>query len=359
MNPRLRIKLIAPPIAVFLLAACVEQAEPPESPPRVVLSHRVAIGAGFNLDEYSGEVEPRHATALAFRVGGKLIERRVELGERVVAGQLLARLDPADLAHSQTSTEALLAAADAERALAEAEALRYRDLHAQQFVSQALLDAKETALKSARQRYLSLAAQSNLAANQRGYSELRVDQPGVVVAVLAEAGQVVAAGQPVLKVARTNELEVLVAVPENRVSELAAAGEVAVTLWAAPDRRYRGRVREIAPQADPLTRTYAARVSILNADADVRLGQTARVHVSAAATGAATLIPLGSVFQQGKQPAVWLLGDDGRVHLRPIKVTAWREDGVAISGGLADGERIVAAGAHKLIEGEMVRVIAP
>jgi len=359
MFPRIFLQVTAVLLTPSLLAACGEQAAPPEPQPRMVLTHRVTIGAGFSHGEYSGEVKPRHETALAFRVGGKLIERRVELGERVVAGQVLARLDASDLAQSQKSAEALLAAADAERAFAEAEALRYRDLHAQQFVSQALLDAKEMALKSARQRYRSFSAQSSLAGNQRGYSELRVDQPGVVAAVLAEAGQVLAAGQPVLKVARTDEKEVLIAVPENRVTELSKAGELTVSLWAAPDRRYRGKVREIAPQADPLTRTFAARISILNADAEVRLGQTARVHVSTAATGAAFLIPLGSVFQQGKQPAVWLIDAGNRVHLRPIQVAAWREDGVAVSGGLSAGERIVAAGAHKLVEGEVVRVTAP
>jgi RND family efflux transporter MFP subunit len=236
--------------------------------------------------------------------------------------------------------------------------VRYRDLQAQQFVSQALLDAKETALKAAEERYRALAAQSSLAGNQRGYSELHADAAGVVAAVLAEAGQVVAAGQAVIRLARTDEKEVLIAVPENRVTELGKAAELTVSLWAAPDKRYRGRVREIAPQADALTRTFAARVAILNADAEVRLGQTARVLLGKSAA-TATLIPLGSVFQQGKQPAVWLIGNDGRVHLRPIQVAAWREDGVAVSGGLAVGERIVAAGAHKLVEGEVVRVTAP
>jgi RND family efflux transporter MFP subunit len=346
-------------LALMLLTACGEKTLPPTAQPRTVLAYTVAMGEGFNQAEYSGEVKPRHETALAFRVGGKLVERRVELGDRVTAGQVLARLDPADLAQSQKSAEAQLASNEAERTFARAEVERYRGLKAQQFVSQAALDAKETALKSSEEKVRSAAAQKTLAANQSGYASLSSDASGVVSAVQAEAGQVVAAGQPVLKVARTDEKEVLVAVPENRVSELVNSGEVVVTLWAVPDKRYRGRLREIAPQADPVTRTYAARVAILNADAEVRLGQTARVVLSKATAETATLIPLGSVFQQGKQPAVWLIGDDGRVHLRPVKVAAWREDGVAVSGGLVAGERIVAAGAHKLVEGEAVRVTAP
>lgn len=343
--------------ASLLLSGCQEKAVPAAAQPRTVLALTVVPGEGFNRSEYSGEVKPRHETVLAFRVGGKLLIRLVDVGDRVAAGQLLARLDAADLALSSSGAQANLAAAAAERGYAQAEAVRYRDLYAQQFVSQALLDAKETALKSAEERYRALAAQSSLAGNQRGYSELRADAAGVVAAVLAEAGQVLVAGQPVFRLARADEKEVLIAVPENRVAELAKAGELSVSLWAAPDKHYRGQVREIAPQADALTRTFAARVSILQADADVRLGQTAYVrlgHTSAAAT----LIPLGSVFQQGKQPAVWLIGEDDRVHLRPIQVVAWREDGVAVNGGLAAGERIVAAGAHKLVEGEMVRVEA-
>ncbi len=343
-------------LTLSLLSACNEKAAPPAPQTRMVLAHLVEIGAGFNHAEYSGEVKPRHETALAFRVGGKLIERRVELGDRVVAGQVLARLDPADLAQAQKSAAALLAAAQADRAFAQAEVERYRGLKAQQFVSAAALDAKETAFKAAEEKAHAAAAQKSLASNQSGYAALISDSEGVVAAVLAEAGQVVAAGQTVLKVARTDEKEVLIAVPENRVTELNKAGEVVVTLWAAPDKRYRGRVREIAPQADALTRTFSARVAILNADTEVRLGQTARVLMSKQATGVASLIPLGSVFQQGKQPAVWIIGHDGRVHLRRVTVAAWREDGVAVSGGLASGDRIVAAGAHKLIEGEAVRV---
>jgi len=351
--------MIAALLSLLMLTACAEKAAPPAPQLRTVLAYEVEMGAGFNQAEYSGEVKPRHETALAFRVGGKLIDRRVELGDRVAAGQVLARLDPADLAQSQKSAEALLAAADADRAFAHAEVERYRSLKTQQFVSAAALDAKETAFKAAEEKVRAAAAQKTLARNQSGYAALSSDANGVISAVMAEAGQVVAAGQPVVKVARTDEKEVLVAVPENRVTELARAGEVAVTLWAAPDKRYRGRLREIAPQADAVTRTYAARVAILNADAEVRLGQTARVVLSKVTGEAASLIPLGSVFQHGKQPAVWLIGGDGRVHLRPVKVAAWREDGVAVSGGLAAGERIVAAGAHKLIEGETVRVIAP
>ncbi len=345
-------------LLVLPLAGCGAKTPPPAPQLKTVLAHEVRVDPGAQQAEYSGEVRARHEISQAFRVGGKLLARLVDVGDRVTAGQVLARLDAADLTLSSSGAEANLAAVDAERNFARAEVQRYRDLHARQFVSQALLDAKEAALQSAEERHRALSAQVGIAHNQRGYAELRADADGVVAQVLAEAGQVLAAGQPVAKVAQSGEREVLVAVPENRVAELSRAGEVAVVLWAAPERRYRGRVREVAPQADPVTRTYAARIAILDADAGVRLGMTARVAVNRGTREAVFLIPTGAVFQQGKQPAVWLIGEDGHVRLRPITVAAWREDGVAVSGGLVGGERIVAAGAHKLVKGEAVRVAA-
>lgn len=338
------------------LAACGDKPKPPVPSPRVVLAYQVRVGGGAAQAEYSGEVKPRHEAALGFRVAGKLIERRVEVGDSVAAGQVLARLDPADLAQSLKGAQAQLAAAEAERTFARAELERYRGLRAQQFVSQAALDGKETALKSAEEKFRAAAAQRAIAANQAAYAALVSDSAGVVSAVLAEPGQVLAAGQPVIKVARSGEKEVAIALPENRVAAATHARAVEISLWAAPDKRYRGRVREVAPQADPVTRTFAVRVSLLDADDDVRLGMTARVSLADAGGSAPMLIPAGSVFQQGKQAAVWVIATDGRVHLRPVQVSAWREDGAAIQGGLAEGERIVAAGAYKLVEGEKVQV---
>lgn len=343
-------------LSLLLLAGCGDAPPPPAVHARVVLAHVVNAADMRLAAEYSGEVKPRQELPLGFRVPGKLTQRLVEVGDHVSAGQVLARLDPEDLEQSRRAAEAQLAAAEAELRFAQAEMNRYQGLFQERFVSRAALEGKETALEAAREKVGATRAQRAIAGNQATYAVLRSDAAGVVSAVLAEAGQVLAAGTPVLKLARDGEKEVLIAVPENRVTELDRAGEVTVTLWAAPDRTYRGRVREIAPQADAVTRTYAARVSLLDADATVRLGQTARVILKVRETTAGALLPAGAVFQKGREPAVWVIGADARVRLRPVKVEAWREDGVAISAGLAAGERIVAAGAYKLTEGEAVQV---
>lgn len=334
------------------LAACSKQEAPPE-PPRPVLSMLVGERGGDDAaNTYSGELRSRFETQLAFRVAGKIIERRVDAGATVKAGEVLARLDPADTAPSAT-------AAAAQLALAEADARRYRDLRAQNFVSQAALDAKETALKSAQ-------AQAELARNQNAYTTLVADAPGVVAAVAAEVGQVVAAGQTVFRVSRPGSMEVAIAIPESRVASLRIGQPAEVSLWADASVRYRGVLRELASVADPVTRTFAARVAIPDAElpppdgrnARPLLGMTASVRFPAAA-GAPVHVPLTAIFQQDGKPAVWILGADSTVALRPVDVAAWGEKDATIASGLAAGERIVVAGVHKLTAGEKVKVAAP
>lgn len=350
---RMKAHLVLP--LALALAGCGKEAPPPAAEVKTVLAHVVHLGEGDSPAEYSGEVRPRREVAAAFRVAGKLVERRVEVGERVRSGQVLARLDPADLAQGLKGMEAERAAALAERDYARAEAERYRQLRGQGFISQAALDGKETTLKATEERLTALQARTAQARNQTAYTELRADRGGVVAAVLAEAGQVVAAGQAVLRLALDEEKDVAVAVPENRLDEFRAGLPVEVRLWALPGRTFSGRVREVSPQADPVTRTYAARVTVTDPDAAIRLGMTAQVGYRRA-SGVATLIPGGALFQQARRPAVWVIGPDGRLTLRPVQVLAYREDGVSLSAGLAEGERIVAAGAHQLSAGEVVRV---
>lgn len=331
--------VLLPVLVAIFLVAC-DKATPP--PPQITMVKTLTVSQSIAEAgrAHSGEVRARHETPLAFRIGGKVLERKVDVGTAIKAGQLLARLDPADVRLAADQAEA-------QRALALAEAKRYRDLHARNFVSAAALDAKETALATAR-------AQAGMARNQAAYATLAADHDGVVAAVLAEPGQVVSAGQPVLRIARDGEREVAIAVPEAGVIGLKPGMTAEVSLWSG-GRTYQGRLREISPAADPATRTYAARVSILDADAGLALGMTASVRFTADSTPA-LVVPLAALFQQGEKFAVWTVGSDSTVSLKPVTVAGYTDAGAKIAAGLQPGERIVAAGVHKLAAGQKVRI---
>lgn len=339
---------------VAALAACGKEAPPPAKVERAALTHVVGIPADGGANVYSGEIRARHETLLAFRIGGKIVERMVDAGAVVRAGQALARLDAAD-----TGLQA--GAAEAQFQLAEADAKRYRELRAKGFVSQSALDAKETVLKTA-------AAQAGLARNQSAYTTLRAERAGVVAAALAEAGQVVGAGQPVLRVAQEGEREVAISIPESQLAGLKLGAPAEVSLWAGDGEtaRYTGRLRELSPAADPASRTYPARVSLNDADARLALGMTARVRIGVApaspgqAAGAPDggfIVPLAAIFQQGDQAAVWIVAADRSISLRPVRVAAWRDDGAVIASGVSAGERIVSAGVHRVVAGEKIRLL--
>lgn len=329
----------------IILAACGKEAAPPVKTERPVLTQIVGAVAGDTGHVYSGEIRARHETALGFRIGGKIVERLVDAGAVVKAGQVLARLDAAD-AGLQAS------AALTQFQLAEADAKRYRELRSKGFVSQSALDAKEAAYKAA-------AAQTGLARNQSAYTTLHADHDGVVAAVLAEAGQVVSAGQPVLRLAQDGGREVAIAIPETQFAGLEIGAPADVTLWSDKSEaaHFSGRLRELAPAADPGSRTYPARVALGGANARAALGMTAQVRFTDDSKRDKLIVPLSAIFQQGDQAAVWIVAADNSVSLRQVQVAAYRDDGAVIAGGVAAGERIVSAGVHKLSAGEKIRVI--
>lgn len=335
----------------LLLAACGKEAPPAtkvERPAETIVVGELAADSG-NL--YSGEVHARFETVLGFRIGGKLIERLVDAGAVVKKGQVLARLDGAD-----TGLQA--SASSAQLQLAEEELKRYRELRVQGFVSQSALDAKETALKSAE-------AQAGLARNQAAYTSLLADRDGVVSETYAEVGQVVSAGQSVLRVAQHGEREVLISIPESRFTSVHVGMPAEVVLSAAGSGQkvLSGHVREISPAADPASRTYPARVAFDAKHAQVALGMTANVRLlkktdkNTAQAAAGFLIPMTAVFQQGDKTAVWVVAEDRSVTLRAVTVVAYRDDGAVVSNGIKAGERIVRAGVHKLAEGEKIKPI--
>jgi RND family efflux transporter MFP subunit len=329
---------------LLFLAACGKPVPPPE-PSRPVLTRILGASSGNGAVTYSGEVRSRYETQLGFRIPGKISARLVDAGALVRAGDVLARLDPADTALSA-------AAANAQLELAEADARRYRELREKNFVSQAALDAKETSYKATK-------AQADLARNQSSYTVLRADQAGVVELVAAEVGQVVAAGQAVMRVARTDTLEVAVAIPETQVPDVRAFKNAEVSLWADEKASYKAVLRELSPVADALTRTYAARVSILKPDARILLGMTASVKFvhDKADADAQLSVPLTAIFQKEGKPALWIVGADQTVSLRPVSVASYGEVSAVLAGGAQAGERIVIAGVHKLTAGEKIRAV--
>ncbi len=329
---------------LMTLPACGEKSPPPDAgshAPRTVKT--IKVGAGETADEqrYSGEIRARVETQLGFRVSGKLVERLVDAGARVKAGQPLARLDPAD---AQLTAEQ----AEASRTLAAAELKRTQELRARNFISQAALDVKETTAKAAE-------AQAQLAKNQAAYTTLVADAAGSIAAVLAEPGQVVSAGQGVFRLAREDEREVAIAIPESRLAGLKIGDPATVELWSgSTGKTYHGRLRELSPVADASTRTFAARVRIENPDDAIALGMTASVRFAKTGTGA-IIVPFAAILQQGDQASVWVIESDSAVRQRPVVVERYGDAGAVLKSGLQPGETIVAAGAFKLTAGEKVR----
>lgn len=331
-------------IFVFVLSACSKEIPAPQVYERPALTQVVGATVGESGYSYSGEIRARHEVALGFRIGGKITQRLVDVGARVKAGQVLARLDSSDAGLQ-------VGAADAQYQLALAEVKRYRLLVSKNFVSQSALDAKEAALKS-------LTAQSALAGNQSSYTTLVADKAGIVTATLAEAGQVVSAGQPVIRMAQDGEREVAIAIPESQYAGLKLGMQAEVVLWSelGADKVRSGHVRELSPAADAVSRTYAARVAL--DDDSAPLGMTAQVRLATAAQASAELlVPISALFQQGEQAALWIVAPDHSVSLRAVQVASYRDDGAVLRSGVVAGERIVSAGVHKLNAGEKIRPV--
>ncbi len=342
------------PAALLFLAACAQDKPATALRPALVTQ---ASGGQAGYDAYAGEVHAREEPQLSFRIAGKIARRLVDAGAHVRAGQPLAELDPSDLRLQSDSSRAQLVSTQSDLSLARAELARYKDLADKQLVSRSLYDTRVAALRAAQARVSQARAQAAASGNQVAYAVLRSPQDGVIAQRLAEAGQVVAAGQPVFVLAVDGEREVLISVPEQAVSQFQVGRLVAVELWADPGKRFPGQLREVSPSADPLTRTYAARASFDSGTTAVELGQSARVYAQAASAGGMK-VPLSALTQRAGRPAVWVVDRaSSRVRLTPVTVGPYGEDGVPVLSGLRPDDWVVAAGAHLLQEGEQVAPI--
>lgn len=346
-------------LAGATLVAC-GRGDPPPQPPRPVLVMRAgaADSAGAEgLVAFAGEIRAREETALSFRVGGKLVRRLVDVGDRVRAGDLLAEIDPGDLRLQVESLQAQWSAAEAQLARARADHARVASLAKDQLVSRSALDQQTAALRAAEGQARAARAQLDLSRNQAGYSQLRAPRDGAIATRQAEAGQVLAAGQPVFGLAADGSREVAFALPEADLRAFRVGQPVAIELWNASGERFPGRIREIAPSADPQARTYAARAT-LDGDASQRvdLGQSARVYIPSAEGGATMRLPL-SALQRGEKGAtvVWVVDPKARKARRAVvRVGPYAADGAAVLSGLSPGDWVVMAGGHLLHDGQVV-----
>jgi membrane fusion protein, multidrug efflux system len=308
----------------------------------------------------SGSVQARTLADLAFRVGGKVVDRPVEVGDHVRAGQVLARLDPADLKLSLEAAESALQSAIADAAKARADYSRYEQLGRG---SAAFLpseyDRRLSATRMADARLLQVQHQVALAKDQLSYGTLTADADGVITALPVQVGQVVAAGQTVASLAHTRQTEVVVDVPENRLPEVRSAAGIEISLWADPGHKLAGRVREIGAQADAASRTFGVRVTVLDPPPDLlALGMTATVRFIAPPSAPVAILPATAVTDRNGAPAVWVF-DPKTQHatLRLVKLEGYGGDGsVEIASGILEGEQAVTAGASEIDPG--MRLIA-
>ncbi|WKJ90539.1 efflux RND transporter periplasmic adaptor subunit [Methylomonas montana] len=342
------------PLLMLLLIACDKSAPIPPTPrPALVITVGQRTVAAPTI--LVGEVRSRYESAQGFRIDGKIIERKVDVGAKVSKGQLLAKLDSMDTGLSTQAAQAEVRVAEADLALAEAELNRYRQLNVRKFISDQALDIQEAKFKAATAKVKQLSTQAAVTGNQSSYTQLLAERDGVVTEIRAEPGQVVKAGEVIVRIAVPNSKEVVIAVPESRMAGIAVGVPAEVRLWANFNTVYQAKVREVAPAADSITRTFQVRVAVTEADSAVRLGMTAGVRFYHQDSND-LLLPNTAVTQRDGQSVVWVVKPDtGEVQPRAVRTGVFREDGVTISDGLHDGEQVVVAGVQTLVPGQVVR----
>ncbi|CAB3724640.1 Multidrug resistance protein MdtA [Paraburkholderia sediminicola] len=369
---------------IVTLAACSKKEAAAPAPRPVVAVAVHGDGSAAAAASLPGEVQARYSTPLSFRVGGKIIERRVRLGDVVKNGQIVARLDPADAQKNAASAQAQLEAAQHSLVYAKQQLDRDQAQAKENLIAPAQLEQTTNAYASAAAQRDQAAQQAALSKDQLQYTTLSADHAGVITAEQADTGQNVSAGQAVYNLAWSGDIDVVCDVPESALAALSVGQTAQVTLAALPGRSFKARVRELSPAADPQSRTYRAKLTLDNPGPDVRLGMTADIALAApstsdssansAATSAANTaasengsftVPATALFHDGTQPAVWVVraadnapGVD-TLELRRVTVTRYNERTVVIGQGLKDGERVVLQGVHTVTAGEKVHVIPP
>ena len=344
-------------LAAVTLAGCDDKVAEKTEPSRPVLVATVHYAPESPERSFVGTIRPRIETDMGFRVPGKVAKRLVEVGQTVDLGQPLATLDEIDLKLQAEQAEAEFTAATGVLAQAAAAEQRSKDLRVKGWTTDAQLDQARAAADEARARLNRAERSVDLTRNSLSYATLAADTRGVVTATLIEPGQVVASGQTAIRVARFAEKEAVVAIPETLVGR-AKDGVATVSLWSEPDKKYAAKLREVAPSADPATRTYLAKFSLPDAGEDVSLGMTATLTLADPATTRVARLPLSALFSQGGDPSLYVVDDKGEVALKPVVVKSYETNCVVISGGVDEGAEVVTLGVQKLDPARKVRVVS-
>lgn len=341
------------------LTSCGEGQEPASQPPRRVLTMAVDTVQADGNAAFVGSIAARNISNQGFRVSGTVLRRLVEVGQHVKADQPLLQLDPANLELTRQQARAQLDAAKSKAAQARVDLERDAELLKQNFISQAAYDRDKVALDTANAQLHAAQAQYDQASNEVDYGTLRAAVDGVVTAIDVDVGQVVNSGKAAISIARDGDREVVISVPESRVGELRNATDLAITLWATPEKSWPARLREIDPAANKTTGTYDAHVTVLDPDPSMLLGMTAYVHMKGRLAGGLIPVPLTAlVYPEQGSPAVWKVGADRTVNTHPVTLESMRGNTAYVASGLQKGDVIVTQGAGLLHEGETIEPIA-
>lgn len=345
--------------SILLMSGCNEKPAEQAAPKRPVLVAAVHYEMERPASTFVGTVRPRIEADMGFRVAGKVAKRLVEVGQAVEVGQPLALLDEVDLKLQAEQAEAEHRAAIGVLAQASAAEGRAKDLRGRGWSTEAQMDQARAAADEARARVNRAERSVELTKNALSYATLVADSNGIVTATLIDAGQVVAAGQAAVRVARAGEKEAVVAIPETLLSR-AKTGSASVSLWSEPGKQYVAKLREIAPAADAATRTYLAKFSLPGAGEGVQFGMTATLTLSGGGgNDRVARLPLTALFSQGEGASLYVVNDkSGEVALKPVVVKAYEARDVVISSGVEEGDKIVVLGVQKLDPAQKVKVVS-
>lgn len=340
-------------VSSVMLLGCSKKTEETEAVPYVMV-----VQPATTLNEqqsYAGEVQARQATDLAFRVGGQITERFVNVGDRVKVGQVLAKLDVKDAQLQLNSAKAHLDSTQSAAKVAADELKRFQQLLPMHAVSQSQYDVVKNQYEAAIAAAKQAQANFNVSANQTGYNQLLANKNGVITKRNIEVGQVIAAGQAAYQLAIDGDREVVIGVPEQAVAKIQVGQQAWVTLWSKPEEKFAAYVREISPAADA-SRTFSAKVALKEGQGSIQMGQSARVFFNHQQHDV-LMVPLSSVSANGQQAYVWVVNPNHSIRKVLVGLGAYGRDRVQVTQGLNAQDWVVVGGVHLLHEQQKIHPI--